>query len=279
MKVGLNVPTTYRIAQTLLNDIAGFGFDHVRVDVPPSGDLRPFVEDYVGAAVRPLFLLHDVSRNEPLLDVALPYGTGWFDLQVWNEPPTMDKIDLATYIQGIQIVWQDSRTRGFAGDLLMGGMANPDRENREWIRLALQSMPTLDQDPNLVVDEHRYAYKTQDDWSRPWPPHATRENEIRTFTDLARGRGTARTEIGWHTAQEQIGFQPFQLTDEQATQNYVKDFSLYDSLGVDRVTVFQLNDGPNDTWGNRQGIRYYPDGPWKPQAEAVKIWRSLHGSI
>lgn len=272
MIVGLNIPTTYRIAQSLLSEIAGFGFTHVRLDVPERSLIDDFVRDYCEAPVIPLFILHDVALNEPLLDAALPLlGESGFWLQVFN--PDLERgrnLTLPIYIDGILAVHHDCRARGFRGPILMGGTANPDASNRSWLSSAVLSMP-----PDVWVDEHRYAYKTQDDWSRPWPRYTSRSDENRTLRTLAGGRGIVRTEIGWHTAVEQIGLLgSTQLTDEEATANYVKDFTLYEADGLEAVFVFQLNDGPGDSWGERQGIRTF-EGQWKPQAHAVHRWRNL----
>lgn len=272
MIIGLNIPTTYRIGRDLLTEIAGFGFTHVRVDVPPTvGDIAPCVSDYIGAPVVPCFLLHDVGLNATLLDAALNVLPNFW-LQVWNEPPGMDRIDLPTYTQGILAVHHDARARGFTGPILMGGLANPGAENRAWLSEALLSMPA-----DVWVDEHRYAYKAQDDWARPWPRYATRSEENRTLRTLAGGRPCVRTEIGWHTAVEHLGLGPFgketQLSDQQATQNYVKDLRLYESDGLEAVFVFQLNDGPTEEWSDRQGIRTYNTNQWKPQAQSVRLFR------
>lgn len=271
MIVGLNIPTTYRIAQSLLEEIAGFGFTHVRLDVPATELIEDFVRDYCEAPVTPLFTLHDVALNEPLLDAAIPLlGDSGFWVQVFN--PDLERgvnLTLPVYIAGIQAVHHDCRARGFRGPILMGGTANPDASNRSWLSSAVLSMP-----PDVMVDEHRYAYKTQDYWARPWPRYTDRVDENRTLKRLAAGRDIVRTEIGWHTAVEQLGLGTTQLTDEEATQNYIQDFALYEADGFAAVFVFQLNDGPGDSWGEKQGIRTF-DGRWKPQAQAVQRWRQL----
>ncbi len=289
MKIGLNIPTTYRIASQLLQEIAGFGFEVIRTDVPPEGPLDQFVGDYASVpGLIPLFLLHNPARNEPLLDVALDrIGHDGFMIQVYNEPPGMDHVNLSEYIKGILDVHRDCRARGFTGPILMGGLANPSLSNRDWLKTALEVMPQ-----DVVVDEHRYSYKTQDDWRRPWPPFVDRQQEATSLAQIAGSRAMSLTETGWHTAAEMVGLSiepdgpdpdPFpdlvlpytiRLTDEQCRDNLVKDFMLYSLAGYDLLCVYQLNDGEPDTAQSRYGIRRL-DGSWKPQASAVKIWRGL----
>ena len=280
MQVGLNIPTTLRIAPSLLQDVADLGFDVVRTDVPPSGDLDGFVSDYDGAAVIPLFLLHDISRNQPLLDSAIPRLGNRFMVQIFNEPPGLDHVNISEYTSGIVLVHSDCRARGFTGPILMGGLANPGRDNHDWLNTALEAMPH-----DIVVDEHRYSYKTQDEWGRPWPFYRSRDQEAQGLRLLAGTRDVSLTETGWHTAEETSGWGPFsqtiRLTDEQARDNLVRDFQLYEQAGYSLVCVYQLNDGVPDTAGNRFGIRRpNPDGSWtwKPQASCVKIWKAAGGS-
>jgi hypothetical protein len=193
-------------------------------------------------------------------------------VQIFNEPPSMDHVDLNGYIDGILRVHADCRQRGFTGPILMGGLGNPGATNREWLRRALKVMPT-----DVVVDEHRYAYKTQDDWNRAWPPFNCRIDEASSLKMMAGPHYVAITETGWHTAEEQVGlFRKHRLTDEQCRDNFIRDLDLYERAGYSLVCWFQINDGPNDTWGERQGIRRV-DGTWKPQAQAVRFWKDAGG--
>lgn len=286
MQAGLNAGFGTPLGRELLSGLANLGVDVIRQDVPATGDLTPIVEDFVGFpgfSIRPLFLLHEVARNEPLLDVALRFGSSWFDLEVFNEPgpqSNMDRVTFRQYVAGIAAVHHDCRARGFTGRILAGAPGNIEREGFAWLA---EAMPMLPRD--LVMAFHRYPYKTQDDRTRPAPPFSSRLAELDALHRIADGREIACTEFGYHTATEVKGAlwwaKRFQMTDEQVREALVAELRLYASGGCAMACVYQLNDGPidpatgqpDDFYRARFGIRR-SDGTWKPAARCFREWRT-----
>jgi hypothetical protein len=260
-----------------LPEVKSLGFDGVRLDV--EGDIPSLVNHFIGSGVRPLFLLHDVALNEPLLDVALQAGNDWFDIEVFNEPPGMDKVNLSQYVAGINAVNHDARARGFKGRIIAGAKANPSQESMAWYEEAVPQLPD-----NVVVAFHRYSYKTQTDPSRPWPPFSSRQAEVAEMFKVSMGRKVAITEFGYHTAEEvETKFSwkfPFyksvktRLTDQQVLDFLVSDLKLYESMGVGLVAIYQWRDGHTDDYLGRYGLHDVNEHV-KLQSQAVIQWRGL----
>lgn len=273
MRIGVTAGFGAPIGTLQLGQMSAIGIEVVRQDVPATGDLRPLVEDFVAAPVRPLFLLGDPARNEPLLDLALRLlGPDGFDLQVYNEPGLFFHGSLTDYTVGIGLVYRDARLRGFRGAILAGGVANLGTDNLRWLRAAVPALPT-----DVVIDFHRYSYKTQSQ-SRPWPGFASRDAELETVRQIAAGRPVACTEFGYHTAEEESGFlwwrRRTRATDDQVRAWLAADLALFSSHGLTLACIYQWGDGPTDSWINRFGLRD-PSGYLKPSARAIADWRPL----
>ena len=286
MRAGLNNPGGIPIDTELLSVLRDLGVQALRCDVPADGDLAPHVLPYVGSGIRPLFLLHNPARHQPLADIALvELGHDGYDLEVFNEPsgvrgPQTGPSDMVTfedYLEGILAVHHDARARGFFGAIYAGAPGNIGPEWWPWLERTMLMTPG---DVDLAF--HRYSYKTQDDRLRPWPPFASRVEELDALVRIAGAtRRIACTEYGYHTAPEHVGFLdaikqgrlPYttQLTDEQVLNNLVADLRLYDAGLVTDAFLYNINDGPNNTAGERWGIRRF-DGSFKPAARCFAEW-------
>jgi hypothetical protein len=286
MRVGLNNPGGIPIGADLLSVLRDLGVQALRCDVPAEGDLSPHVLPYVGSGIRPLFLLHNPARHQPLADVALvELGQDGYDLEMFNEPsgvngPQIGPSDMVTfeqYLEGILAVHHDARARGFFGAIYAGAPGNIGPDWWPWLERTMQMTPS---DVDLAF--HRYSYKTQDDRTRPWPNF---ESRIAELDNLCRIAGAARriacTEFGYHTAPEQVGWRdalrqgrfPYttQLTDDEVLSNLIADFRLYEHGLITDAFVYNINDGPNNTAGERWGIRRV-DGSFKPAARCFAEW-------
>ncbi len=290
MKAGLNIPGyTASIGAELLSTLVDLGVETIRVDLPDDGALAPIVGDFIDAPIRPMFLLHAASRHEALADAALEaLGSDGYDLEVFNEPTGSrgpqtgpgDMVTWADYIEGILAVRHDARARGFTGRIYAGAPANIGPDWWGWLDDTMQRVPL---DVDLAF--HRYSYKTQDDPARPWPPFASRLDELDALHRIANGRAVACTELGYHTAPERIGWWdawrdyhrvgPFdvQLSDEDVLAHLVADLRLAALGGLAAVYVYSLNDGPGAGYSDRWGIRY-ANGTWKPAARCFAEWRT-----
>lgn len=288
MRVGLNNPGGIPIGSDLLSVLADLGVQALRVDVPNEGDLAPHVLPYVGSGVRPLFIIHRPDRHQPLADIALEQlGHDGYDLEMFNEPsgvrgPQTSPSDMVTfedYLEGILAVHHDARARGFFGAIYAGAPANIGPDWWGWMEKTMLSTP-----PDVDLAFHRYSYKTQDDRTRPWPPFSSRLSELDALVRIAGPtRRIACTEFGYHTAPEEVGWMdalkqgrfPYtvQLSDSDVLTNLVADLRLYERGLVTDAFVFGINDGPGNSWGDRQGIRRI-DGSFKPAARCFAEWRT-----
>lgn len=280
MRAGLNAGFGLPLGQGLIRQLADLGVETVRQDVP-EGDLSEIVGEWGGNPIRPIFLLHDIARNEPLLDLALPrLGPDSFDVEVFNEPPGLDHVSFEQYVAGVNAVHRDCRARGFAGRVIAGAQANLSASCLDWTRRAVPMFP-----PDVDIAYHRYSPAPQE-WSKPWPPFVDREDELNELHLLADGRDLCCTEFGAHTATEQTGYlwwkRTYQLTDEQVHDYALDELRLLAAHDVVIACVFQLNDGPIDAatgqpadfYEARYGIRRTDAAQtWKPVARVFTEWR------
>jgi hypothetical protein len=263
-----------------LETCANLQIQVVRCDVTDATDYHRLAATFQAShSCRALFLIRDVSKAAALLDAVLPLELDCA-LEVFNEPNIND-ISVDTYVAGVNQVFSDARSRGFAGRYYAGAIANLNRDGIAFLRAA---EPRLS--PGIDMAIHRYQPDTQTDLhghSRravPWAPFESREDELQTVRQIIRGRHLAVTEFGYHTATEDIGWFNVKLTDEQVRENLVADFHLYEANGVELAIVYQWNDGPIvsgtgepiDHFMHRFGITK-EDGTVKPQAEAFRLYR------
>jgi hypothetical protein len=288
MRAGLNNPGGVPIGHDLLTLLASLQIETLRCDVPNDGDLGPHVEPYLGSGIRPLFIIHRSDRHQPLADVALEQlGPDGYDLEIYNEPtgsrgPQTGPGDMVTfedYLEGIFAIHHDARARGFLGAIYAGAPANIGPDWWGWLERTMLKTP-----PDVDLAFHRYSYKTQDDRLRPWPPFASRTEELESLVKIAGAtRRIACTEFGYHTAPEQVGLMdavkhgklPYtvKLNDDEMLENLVADLRLYESGLVTDAYVYNINDGPQNVAGDRWGIRRM-DGSFKPAARAFAEWRT-----
>jgi hypothetical protein len=270
-------------------EAVSLGLDGLRVETDGSWDdlLRPLV----GVPLGFIFLLHDIAKNEPLLDAM--DRTGFDPSRSFVEPfNELEKgqVTERIYIDGVNAVYRDCKARGFLDRglrIISGGLANLSMGSQGFYR---RVVPELE--PDVIIGAHSYPHGTQEHREQTyWPGYDSLEDQLDSFLAICAGRPAFITEAGWHTAEETQGWQvrpdgpdpdPFpditpprkiRLTDEQVYQYLVADLQLWASrpqiLGA---VVYQWRDGLTDTYIDRFGL-HTSDGAPKRQLDAVRDWR------
>jgi len=254
------------------------GFDGIRCDESNGRTAAENVSLFVHQPMRPIFLLHDVTQSQPLLDALLPVQDHLLDpaIEIFNELEE-GKVTEDIYVDGIAAVYHDARSRGFTGRIIAGGLMNLSRDSLDFYAHVLPRLPADRGLQGLTVGFHDYPYGTQQGPRKTWPGTGSPDKAIDTLVGLAKGRDIANTEVGWHTADEEDGFfvwkRTVRLTDEQAYDKLVTDLRRYDARGFIVLTVvFQWRDGGEDFRG--QFGLHTADGQPKRQLDAVKDWRT-----
>lgn len=265
--------------------IASYGFGTIRQDLYAGGDpaaVPALVAECAGAPCQMVFLIGggsimrpDGNRIEPhelaawttaVIQAATAAGVTHYALEIGNEPD----IACAGYAEhpedfseAIRQCYDAARVAGFQGPLITGGISNLNRRGLRYLTamLAAEELPGSD----LVIGFHRYP----EGGRGPLAPHdgfASREDEWRALrTIVGRLQPLACTELGYHTAPSN----PVTLSDADVAEAVLWDLAFYEDRGVPLAVVYQLNDGPTETWIDRYGVRT-TDGTWKVVADRIR---------
>jgi hypothetical protein len=280
MHVGLNAGFGDALAGEFPG-LASHGFAVARQDLFAHDDpsrVAALVAEFVGAPVRPLFLIGgghmqhaDGTRVTPaelaawtrqVVETADDVGLLDYLIEIGNEPDIADRGyshrpgDFADAVRQCHLV---ARSLGWHGPIVSGGVANLNRRGLAYLATVVPRLPD-----DVIVGFHRYPPAGRG----PLAPHdqfRSREDEWRALLDVVEGRAVACTEFGYHTATEPDGHT---RTDAEVAESVLWDLAFYDERAVPVACVYQLNDGPTDTWIDRFGVRAF-DGTWKPVADAV----------
>jgi hypothetical protein len=266
-----------------LPGIAAHGFAVVRQDLfAVTSDIAPLIAECVGAPCRPLFLIGGGQiagstghRLEPyelatmtneVVHRAQQAGLDDYALEIGNEP------DIAVdgyanhpedFAEAVRACHFAARAARFEGAIISGGISNLNTRGLRYLRRMVESGALPEDD--LVIGFHRYPEAGRG----PLAPHDgfdSRADEFETLLTITDARPLACTEFGYHTADV--------LSDQGVAASVLWDLGFYEARGVSTAVVYQLNDGPGETWMDRYGVRRL-DGSWKPVAEAVQ---ALYGT-
>jgi hypothetical protein len=259
--------------------IASYGFQVVRQDVYGRNVYDPaLVTELAGAPVHAVFLIGGGSiaiadgsrRLEPfelaqmttaVVEAANSVDFHTYAIEIGNEPDIAHP-DYANhpedFAEAVRECHFAARVADFRGPVISGGIANLNDRGFRYLRrmLACDALPLDD----LVIGFHRYPEANRG----PFAPHdryTSRADEWDTFAGLVGDRPVACTEFGYQTADV--------LDDAEVAAAVLWDLDFYEARGVQLAVVYQLTDGPTDTWIDRYGVRR-SDGSWKPVAEAVR---------
>lgn len=250
--------------------LKAFGWDGVRVDVqraPEPVALR-CANEALDAGLAACVVVAD-ERQVALLRGCAPPDRLSFELR--NEPD----IEGPSPLDYAHLMQRAAAEAGVTGHrLYVGALSNPHGRGRDYWR-RIESW-VRDAPPHVGVSWHRYGAGTWqgeygETWARPHEGFATRDEELWWVHGTAGGRPLAITECGWSTAPRCWGWWIFKrcrrYSEADVWANLAAEISHWARADADFVTLYQLNDGPDDTRLNRYGIRR-ADGSWKPLASA-----------
>jgi hypothetical protein len=285
LRVGINAGFGSPIAHEFA-DLKAYGFAVVRQDlfaVDPA-QAPALVTEFVGAPVTPLFLIggghiqhpDGLARLEPhelaawtttVVQTAQAAGLTEYAIEIGNEP------DIAhpgysehpeDFAEAVRQCHEAARGNGFTGAIVIGGIANLNDRGFDYLERVLDvaALPLDD----LVVGFHRYP-ETGHGPLKPHDRFGSRQDEWRAFRAIVGHCRCACTEFGYHTAPAR----PFTLSDQDVAGAVDWDLDFYEEGLVHLACLYQLNDGPGDSYLDRYGVRTL-DGTWKPVAVVVENW-------
>jgi hypothetical protein len=284
MDIGLNAG----FGDSLVLDFAGIathGFDVIRQDVYAHhniDEIAPLVHEFAGEPVTALFLVGggnigypDGSRIEPaelasitamVIGAAQAAELTQYAIEIGNEPdiavPGYSE-DPRAFADAVSECLTTARGLGFTGLFISGGIANLNNRGFRYLSRCCQTRPAWPP-PDLVIGFHRYPEAGRG----PLAPHdrfKSRSDEWRTFKGIIGDQPCACTEFGYQTSPGE----PLTLTDDDVAEAVLWDLDFYATRKALMGCVYQLNDGPGDSYLDKYGVRYL-DGVWKPVAEAIQ---------
>lgn len=212
-----------------------------------------------------LCIVGSTAHLEPLR------GTG-VDIEVWNEPDlgTNGQLSVGAYRALVADVIDASVGMGL-GRIWFGAVSNLNQRGLNYLRDVFQGVASgVD---GVGCSFHRYPNGGYNE--SPMKPHdgcIDRNEEVQMVRRYVGDRPLAVTEMGYHTAPRRAefrdGFWPWltrasrRWTDAEVLTNLRVDKGFWEQQGVDLMTVYQINDGPDRN--NKEhcyGIRRYGD-PW-----------------
>lgn len=195
---------------------AGEGFAGFRVDVPPEGDLYSFILPIVSADMTTCFVLHDIARNQPLLDAMRDtgYRTKLALIEPFNEREK-GMVSPQVMIDAINILKHDCDARKFEGRLVASGDSNLNDGALAFYRAIAPNIPS-----DVIIACHDYPKGTQDLY-KAW--HGTHDRDIEMFLDAIGNHDPACSEFGFHMYREIRTFLTSVLYDGSLTEQQVYD--------------------------------------------------------
>jgi len=234
--------------------------------VPPTGDLQSFIAPLVGVPLDFCFILHDIARNEVLLNAiaATDFDTSRTFIEPFNERE-QGRVTPEIMIESVNMLYHDCYARGFQGRIVASGDSNLDDPALRFYRKICPNLPA-----DCVIAFHDYPRGTQPE-HKPW--HRTHERDIEMFLDCLKGAQTpACSEFGFHMAEEDDRGTPVRLAESDVyciLTEYLRRHAKYNLLFT---TIYQFRDGAGDDYLSKFGV-HAVDGSRKRQAYAVGDWK------
>jgi len=245
------------------------GIQGFRVDVPQDGPLLDFIAPIVGMPLDTCFILHDIARNEALLDAMRDtgYDTSRALIEPFNERE-QGRVTPQVMIDAINILFHDCDARGFQGRLVASG--DSDLKSVDFYGQIAPQLPA-----DCIIACHDYPKGTQRLYSA-W--HGSHEADIELFLEAIGNHQPACSEFGFHMAEEVEShlFHPdvhSRLTEEDVYTRLMEYLRRYARYGFLFAAVYQWGDGDTDNAMGRYGLHHLDLTP-KRQLDAMTDWRT-----
>lgn len=260
------------IGLPLLRDIRALGFDGVRVDVQRVGDQETcaaIINEIQDADLWPLVIIQDPVQLTP----------AWLPRRDGLPPPAAEfrnEPDLEGPSAGhYRMLLRQARfmAERFGVELWAGVVSNliEDKDNR-----GLRYLRELAPDLPSTVSVHRYPNGF--DAETPHEGFRSRLHEVERLAAIIGPRRFGVSEFGYHTARQRktaklptwLPFNTRALTDTEVARRVAFEWRFWREVGAEFATLYQINDGPGTTAGDRYGIRRL-NGSWKLSAATVHV--------
>jgi hypothetical protein len=249
--------------------IRDLGFTGCRQDIPAEADRHTIVtliREQHAADFDSLFIcrsIYTVSMAATYLrETGLPGAIEWGNEEDSKQTPR-------EYHRSLIEPWAHC-----AGvPMFTGGITTTDRKRLDW----LKAVYALGVPEGVHTAIHTYRQETA-----PWQAKPGFKSRAEEYAEVRRIIGPRRrlivSEIGWHTAPYKTGGflgwgrKTAKLSDADVARYAVEECRIAAANGVESLTWFQLNDGPDPAqYEHRFGIRD-SEGRLKPVAEALRLF-------
>lgn len=252
------------IGRQTLDDLRRLGYTGVRLE--PS--LPGLVEEVLDAGLRPFALVKDLDwfANVPIR-TAVEFAP--------CEPPEPDlAMTVEDYVRQVRQALVVAEVQ--MCPLWIGAISNLNERGLQFLG---EVIPRLRSERRgFSVSTHWYPHG--DD---PYTPHqgfGSRVQEVQAFRRIIGPRRWGVTEFGYHTATRPS--RPWtwgwffgrrrRWSDLDVARYVAWEWDFWERSGASLATIYQLNDGRDDTALGRYGIRDF-GGTWKPVAASLRVAR------
>lgn len=266
MRIQINAGFGNPIGTSDLSLIGNLEFDGVRQDVITPQDAEALVDELDSCF--PIFIAPNLVIAEAVLWAAKhrrpPSSYG---IEFGNELNL--KVSASFYATQFSLAEAHLRSIEPEVQLVTAGINTTSRKGLAWLEQAVTGASG-----KAIIGFHSYRPNMTPSPTAPQEGMRSRSAEFADLHRIAQGRRLWNTEIGWHTAPRESGWwifkRRFKLTDHQVAGYLKEEIALNRAAGVDLLTVYQLNDGPNANYDQDcYGIRR-TDGTLKPSAHVAK---------
>ena len=266
MNKGLNVHLAGPLG-AVGKDLKDRQFKVIRFDVESA--IANLYAVYAEARENNMRLLPIVETVDHVLALPVPASSTYCGVEVLNEPNVGNQFTPDTYVEHALPIIEAALTRGLTP--WVGGIYNTHKESQAWLAEVLRRLPDNLQ---VGVTVHRYPWGST--WQSPAKGFATREAETVALLQVIGDRPFGVSEFGF-TEERLCKWRfswrfPFLRRECQEWSSHDvltlirQEFAWWESYGAQFAVVYQLNNGPIGS-AEQYGMRTFPEGLWKPQAE------------
>lgn len=266
MKILVNAGFGAPIGEPMLATLKAFGFHGCRQDILRPETAKALVHEQLVAGLDGIYIVRDpLSARQAAVALMNAYLPGI--IEVGNEEDS--KMSPKQYHRAFMEAYRAVRGVSQQVSVFTCGITTLDRKRQEWLRAVYAlGVPA---DAGCAV--HTYRQETPPGWAKPgFKSRAEEYESVRRF--IGPQRRLILSEIGWHLAPFTVKKGWFSTTKRTYSEAEVASYMLEEcryakEAGVESLTAFQINDGPDSTnYEHRFGLRRV-DGTWRPTLTAL----------